>query len=70
MTDLAKHERARRRPDVLSEDATSRAIREIEAEHLVYVRADRPEAGIWNRWEAIVGICALAAAVLIAALLY
>lgn len=68
MKDLTRHERARRRPVSLSEDATSRAIREVEAEHSVYVRA-QPETGIWKRWEAIVGICALAAAVLVAALL-
>lgn len=48
MTDVTRHERARRRV-VLSEDATSRAIREIEAEHLVYVRAHRREAGIGKR---------------------
>lgn len=49
MTDVTRHERARRRPVVLSEDATSRAIREIEAEHSIYVRAHQPEAGIWKR---------------------
>jgi hypothetical protein len=37
MTDVTRHERARRRPVVLSEEATSRAIREIEAEHSIYV---------------------------------
>lgn len=69
MTDFTRHERARRRPVVLSEDATWRAIREIEAEYSIGVRAHRPEAGMWKRWQAMVGMCALAAAVLIAALL-
>lgn len=69
MTDITRHERTRRRPIVLSEDATSRAIREIEAEHLVDIRVHLREADIWERWEAIVGICVLAAAVLVAALL-
>lgn len=68
MSDLSQHQRARRRRP-LSEDATSRAIREIEAEHLVNVRARPPEVAIWDRWEAIVGISAIAAAALIAVLL-
>jgi hypothetical protein len=49
MTDFTGHARARRRPVVLSEDATSRAIREIEAEYSICVRTHRPDAGIWKR---------------------
>jgi hypothetical protein len=68
MTDFIRHERARR-PVAPLEDATARAIRELEAEHSAYIRTCSHKSEIWKRWEAIVGACALVAAVLVAALL-
>jgi hypothetical protein len=69
MTDFTPRERTRRRPVALSEDATSRAIREIEAEHLDNVRTGWREAAIWTGWEAIVGMCVVGAAALVAVFL-